>query len=195
MVTRARLQGFTLAEMLVVIAIIAILAALLLPAVQRAREAGRRSICFSNLKQIGLALLLYENAQTSFPAGTEFGGRPTAPTLWSWQARLLPYLANDEATGLYNELDLPGRRFVPHQSPKAGADTSLLSLSAEPDRRSSSRGSGALCRPLGADQLPGRLGVRRGPDRGERDNPVSGAVFRNRSRVARRNKQRDVLWR
>ncbi|MGA2065742.1 MAG: DUF1559 domain-containing protein [Thermoguttaceae bacterium] len=82
--------GFTLVEMLVVIGIIGTLVALLLPAVQGAREAGRRNVCQYNLKQYGIALLAYHADYESFPIGN------VPNQWWGFQSRLLPYLeAND----------------------------------------------------------------------------------------------------
>ena len=95
-------RGFTLIELLVVIAIIAILMALLLPAVQQAREAARRTQCKNNLKQIGLALHNYHDTFTVFPPGGTYRVNVTQSAGWSVQARLLPFL--DQAN-LQNLID------------------------------------------------------------------------------------------
>jgi len=87
-------RGFTLVELLVVIAIIGILVALLLPAVQAAREAARRMSCGNNMKQLGLAMHNYHDTYRVVPYGSDNRGR-------LWSALLLPYL---EQTALHDTL-------------------------------------------------------------------------------------------
>jgi prepilin-type N-terminal cleavage/methylation domain-containing protein/prepilin-type processing-associated H-X9-DG protein len=88
-------RGFTLVELLVVIAIIGSLIALLLPAVQAAREAARRNSCVNNLKQIGLAVNDHADAQKAYPMGRD----TTTQVSVSWAFRLLPYL---EKSNIFN---------------------------------------------------------------------------------------------
>lgn len=114
-------RGFTLVELLVVIAIIGILVALLLPAVQAAREAARRMSCSNNLKQIALSIHTYHGTYNAFPpiragqlvrGGTQpFGANVTSypgcpswfnSTAWSWRALVLPFM---EQQPLYDTIN------------------------------------------------------------------------------------------
>jgi len=114
MPTISRQRGFTLVELLVVIAIIGILVALLLPAVQAAREAARRISCTNKLKQLGLALHNYHSAFTAFPpaAGSRYGGNYCPPQGNfphdegpPWTVLILPYV---EEAARFEDFDLNG---------------------------------------------------------------------------------------
>ena len=119
-------SGFTLVELLVVIAIIGILIALLLPAVQAAREAARRSQCANSFKQVGVALHNYHSTHRTFPPGMIFwhtdqkntplcGPVGTTPSGiyagWSWGAFLLPFL---EKNALYDSIDFSAGTSIYH---------------------------------------------------------------------------------
>lgn len=98
--------GFTLVELLVVIAIIGVLVALLLPAIQAAREAARRTQCVNNLKQLALACHNYHDTYGTFPVNHIFSVHPNNSANhegWGWHALILPHL---EQQGLYDELEV-----------------------------------------------------------------------------------------
>jgi len=110
-----RRSGFTLVELLVVIAIIGVLIALLLPAVQAAREAARRMKCVNNLKQMGLAALSYESARKEYPTGGsepwhDQGNKDSKYSKgYGWMVQILPYVENTALQNIskgYGEGDL-----------------------------------------------------------------------------------------
>ncbi len=116
-----RRSGFTLIELLVVIAIIAILAAMLLPALSKAREAGRNAVCVNNMHQMGMAFALYADDYDGFmPAGDPHGpGDPS--TIWLWKQRnnvttglIYPYVKSRDVylcpTDKYHGTRIAGRR-------------------------------------------------------------------------------------
>ena len=95
-------NAFTVVELLVVVTIIGILTALLLPAVQVAREAVRRTQCSSNLRQVGLALMGHAEAKGRFPEGAISQAPPFGPPRESWFPLLLPYMEEQNALNNYD---------------------------------------------------------------------------------------------
>lgn len=115
---RRMFRGFTLVELLVVIAIIGVLVALLLPAVQAAREAARRAQCTNNLVQLAIAIHNYEAANRVYPPGTI---EPTGPIRnvaqgyhHNWIEQLLPYL---ERSVVYDHIDRSVGVYHPNNAP------------------------------------------------------------------------------
>lgn len=119
-------SAFTLVELLVVIAIIGILVALLLPAIQAAREAARRSECINNFKQIGVAMHNYHDTHKRFPAGWIYNGT-AGHKEFRWGTALLPFL---EQIAIYDVLQPERSRLqalVVDPAPSAEIQTALQS--------------------------------------------------------------------
>jgi len=142
-----RKRGFTLVELLVVIAIIGVLVALLLPAVQAAREAARRTQCISNIKQLGLALQNYHSAQNSFPVGMQFENPKSAATSTdfkaNWIVEILPYI---EQQAIYNSFDF--KEFLGHVNNTQARGANIPSLLCPSDA-----GSGGANGPFNGSEL------------------------------------------
>jgi prepilin-type N-terminal cleavage/methylation domain-containing protein len=127
-----RRHGFTLIELLVVIAIIAVLIALLLPAVQAAREAARRSQCVNNLKQLGLAMHNYHDAQGTLPIGrTGIGfSYPYRDNRRTWSFLIMNYL---ELTALSNSINFSLSFYYPQNTTAIKTGVSAFDCPSDPN--------------------------------------------------------------
>jgi len=114
--------GFTLVELLVVIAIIGILVALLLPAIQAAREAARRTQCNNNLKQIGVALHNYHDTNKVLPAGFIYR-TPAGNPDWGWAVFIMPFMEMD---AMYKEADVGTTQLIQFYNATATAEQRAL---------------------------------------------------------------------
>jgi prepilin-type N-terminal cleavage/methylation domain-containing protein len=138
-----RRAAFTLVELLVVIAIIGVLVALLLPAIQAAREAARASQCKNSLKQLGLALHNYHDVMNRMPAGW-IGSTPEGPPGWGWTTALFPYFEQKNLQESGIKFNLP----IDHAQNQAARETVLPLLLCPSDGR-------AKHFEIGADDAPG----------------------------------------
>jgi prepilin-type N-terminal cleavage/methylation domain-containing protein/prepilin-type processing-associated H-X9-DG protein len=154
-------RAFTLIELLVVIGIIALLMALLLPAVQKVREAANKMICGNNLKQIGLALHHYHNDLSRFPTGKGPNYVATLPSAapyarWSVHSQLLPYIEQDS---LYKSIDFS----YPPETPGMGGVINFMPAYQNPGRVNAQACRSVvktfLCPSDGAARPGGWLGV------------------------------------
>jgi len=135
-----RADGFTLVELLVVIAIIGVLIALLLPAVQAAREAARRSTCQNNIRQLGIALQTYHDSKQAFPPSAQFAegtGGMNAPHLATkhmanWVVSILPQL---EQAALYQKFDLKTPLSEPINREWRGVELTAMLCPSDPNNR------------------------------------------------------------
>jgi prepilin-type N-terminal cleavage/methylation domain-containing protein/prepilin-type processing-associated H-X9-DG protein len=133
-----RRDGFTLVELLVVIAIIGILVALLLPAVQSAREASRRAQCMNNVKQMGLAMQNFEGVYKVFPTGGNqiwpdiekyvTGGKPNGPATQGlgWAFQILPFLEEQAVFDLKTTAQIQGVAIKMYNCPSRRGPTQYI---------------------------------------------------------------------
>lgn len=123
-------RGFTLIELLIVTAMIAVILGMLIPAVQRVREAAERAQCANNLKQIGLALHNYNDAMHSLPPGTEDPAPGIGPTRSNWAIQLLPYL---ELDSLYRKYDNAHYNTEPSNKPVRESLVKVYNCPSDPE--------------------------------------------------------------
>jgi prepilin-type N-terminal cleavage/methylation domain-containing protein len=163
-----RKKGFTLVELLVVIAIIGILVALLLPAIQAAREAARRTQCNNNLKNIGLGLQNYHDTYKILPMGAvHWGPRNTNARYGpSWQFGILPFM---EQRNIYDKIQAMNRGGGPAENAAVANDINKATANAlyrlVPDyMRCPSSPIDEMQQPTGSIVLPTYVGIAGGTD-------------------------------
>jgi prepilin-type N-terminal cleavage/methylation domain-containing protein/prepilin-type processing-associated H-X9-DG protein len=160
-------SGFTLVELLVVITIIGILIALLLPAVQAAREAARRMQCANNFKQVGVAMHNYHTVKGCFPPGVlmwyqgAMGATCVPPTTtscvgWGWGTYILPYL---EQQNIYDQISF---RSIYYENPAGGGKNGEISRTriAAYLCPSDPQGGELIVVSTNAGEVPGKTGCR-----------------------------------
>jgi prepilin-type N-terminal cleavage/methylation domain-containing protein/prepilin-type processing-associated H-X9-DG protein len=164
-------HGFTLVELLVVIAIIGVLVSLLLPAVQMAREASRRTNCLANLKQIGTAIHLYEGVYGSLPPGSiNTGPCCSTESQISWPISILPFIEQKNLFARYNQKltnESQANQFVVQQF------IAVYSCPSDVNRQTLERPDTGPARDLNLKYMPGSyrgVGGRSDGERGWWDN-------------------------
>jgi prepilin-type N-terminal cleavage/methylation domain-containing protein/prepilin-type processing-associated H-X9-DG protein len=172
-----RRRGFTLIELLVVVSIIAVLIALLLPAVQAARESARRAQCVNNLKQIGLAVLNYESTNRALPPngmctstrGSNLACSTYFPAL-GMKPRLLPFM---EQVALYDSINMKGNDF--NYPANATVDTTQVASFLCPSDNNVPTGTqtvGGVARVINYTNYPNNIGLWRGNNGNRFDGPA-----------------------
>jgi prepilin-type N-terminal cleavage/methylation domain-containing protein/prepilin-type processing-associated H-X9-DG protein len=154
--TTQRARGFTLVELLVVIAIIGVLIALLLPAVQAARESSRRTQCSDHLRQVGVAIQNYIATNNRFPAGKKYSGARHLPATQSlsWSSFLLEYL---EQGNTFKKIDYAIPLSDPANLPASGQIISVY-LCPSTSRLEQHRGEDHRLLPLPGGEAGGGMG-------------------------------------